>query len=91
MPLRERQEVEEVSWPASVTAAELKSAAEQLCLCLRWVKILRRQFQATTSANSNFRSDSRHSRFDSNPVMPEQKRSGLWRMSGGCNEGYPTW
>ncbi len=37
MPLRERQEVEEMSRPAGVTAANLKPAAEQLCLGLQWV------------------------------------------------------
>lgn len=34
MPLRERQEVEEMSRPAGVAAGKLKPAAEQLCLCL---------------------------------------------------------
>jgi hypothetical protein len=37
MPLRERQEVEEMSRPTGVAAAKLKPGAEQLCLCLQQV------------------------------------------------------
>jgi hypothetical protein len=41
VPLRERQEVEEMSRPVGVTAAKLKPAEEQLCLCLQWVRFCR--------------------------------------------------
>jgi hypothetical protein len=38
MPLRERQEVEEMSRSAGVAAAKLKPTAEQLCLCLQRIR-----------------------------------------------------
>ena len=41
MPLRERQEVEEMSRSAGVTGAKLKPAAEQLCFCLQWIDSVR--------------------------------------------------
>jgi hypothetical protein len=51
MPLRERQEVEEMSRPAGVTAAKLKPAAEQLCLCLQWVRLRKTHIEQFLTAS----------------------------------------